>query len=243
MKLKLPNYHHILRIDPKTSPEALKAFKDSIRCTNEQGLDLNGIAEEPKELVDRNWKDTQSTSTEARIESKRLFEKYGADNILDWQEDNWGVKCNVKSSTWIDKFSVLFEAQEDLSTAIITLAAKHKIDLYISHAEESEEYIENSCGLSEFKRGVREDLDLGDDNFQKYVFGTILLNQKPLSFKKWEKTKITQTNPKEYYFEHFIEEDARNRIKSAFENSKLTEIANTMVNIDEGTWEKLSLLF
>lgn len=246
MILQLPKYKHILRINPHTDPDALNAFKTAVRCTNEQGFDLNGIKEEPEELVIRNWGNTKSTSTEAREESKRLYEKYGVDNILDWQQENWGITCNVDIAIWVDPFTVQLEAEEDLSNVILTLAKKHNIEMYISHVEASEEFFEYNCGLIKFK-GVRQDFELGTDKFEKYVFATVLFRQVPLSFKDWEKTQIPKTDtPKKYYFEHFIEDDARIRMKKAFNDSKPAYVANIMVTAQMSSidvWNELSLLF
>jgi len=241
MKLRIPKYKHILRINPKTSPKVLKDFKDAVGCTGKKGFSLNGIKEQPQELVDRNWGETIATSSEARKASKLLYDKYCADNISEWRDNNWGVTSNVNSSTWVNKFTVYLEAEENISPAIIILLKKYNIDFYISYAEISEEFIENNCGLLKFK-GSPEVLELGTNKFEKYAFGITLLTQAPLSFEEWEKTKITQTSIKQYYFENWIEDDARNKIKSAFEH-KITKVANTMVNNNKGTWKKLSLLF
>jgi len=245
LKIPIPKYNHILRINPATDPKQLKAFKAAIRCTNEQGFNLNGIKEEPEELVNRSWGKLKSTSSEARKESRKLYKKYGADNVIDWDRENWGVTCNIKEAIWMDEFTVYLSAEEKLIPVILKLAKEFNIEMYLSYVEDCDAYFEENCGILKIKR-FPEFFELGNDRFEKYVFGIVLLRRTPLTFEKWEETEIPIKNVDKYYYEHFIEENARNRMESAFNDTEHICIANTMVNEELGpkrVWDALSKLF
>ena len=244
--ITIPSYNQILRINPETKPAALKKFKEAIRCTNEQGFDLNGIKEEPQELLDRNYGETVSTSSDARKESRQLCRKYGADNIIDWRRHNWyGVTENIDTAIWKDEFTVYLKSEEKLSQLMIELAIKYKIEMYFSFVKDCDATFEDNCGLLKIKE-FPEYFALGTDRFEKFVFGSVLAYRTPLTFENWETWEIPVKNSEMYYEEHFLEPNARERMEEAFNNSNHICLANTMTNEEIGskrTWAALSKLF
>jgi len=87
----------------------------------------------------------------------------------------------------------------------------------------------NCVGFTQF--GTMTEMKiLPGEKFELFVFASILLNNRPLSFKDWEKQNI-KGSTKKYYLEHFMESDARERLEAAF-NSGATMIlvAQLMVN-------------
>ena len=244
--IEAPKYKQILRINPETSPEIMRKFKEVIRCTNEQGFDLNGIKEEPPELLERTYGEIVSTSSAARKKSRELCKKYRVDNIQDWRKLNWfGAPCNVNSNRWINEFTVYLESEDNLCHVMVNLATLYKVEMYFSFVEDSTTYFEDNCGLLKIKE-TTEYFELGFDRFERFVLGIVLKYGIPLSFELWEGCDIPMKNGEIFYNENFLELNARERMEEAFNHSNHICLANTMVNEEIGperVWAALSQLF
>jgi hypothetical protein len=97
------------------------------------------------------------------------------------------------------------------------LAKKLKFNIIFSWVEDSDRNPEDNCGL-ELAGTVNKEVILPDNRLTCFGFAAQLVAETPLRFGKWEKNTIPfpKGKIKKYYFEHFIDDDARNKIKPSF---------------------------
>lgn len=241
LKFQAPVYKQIIRFNPANS---LEQFKKDM-CIDEHPFDLRAIAVPPQELVDRTIQEVNSTSSKARKESKRLVKKYRVDNLEDWCRENWfGVLENVVRSKWVDAFTLEVASHDKLYSVFSYLAKKYNLEMYYSYVKEHDTNFENDCGIIHIAE-VNKPLELSDDRFERFAFGSVLLAASPISFKTWEAVSITEA-PMKYYEEHFIEENARKRLEIAFSVCLTVGVARIMVDPElnaEMTCKALSNFF
>ena len=234
-------YSQILRISPETPAEVLEKLKKDLGGVD---MDLSSAIEEPAELLNRTHAEVISTSSAARKESRKLCEKYGVDNIIDWRRENWhGVTCKIEQAIWMNDFTVYIKSREPISSYLLAMSRKHVVNMYYSYVEDCDAYFEENCSIIKID-GESTELKLGD-RFDSFAFGTILLRRDPLTFEEFEETEIPIKNAIQWYQDHFMEADPRINMRAAFKNVN-AEIARLMVNEEaspETTWKSLSELF
>ena len=249
LKFKVPAFRQILRFNPAISLEKMKEFRFTMSgeliYDDWQEFDLRCIAFPPHELVKRTIQDVMKTDSKARAESKRLIKKYDVDNIWDWRREHWfGVSENCSESEWKDDYTLHITSEERLYPVLLYLATKYKLEFYYSYMDEGNEYFEDSCGISRITQ-LNEFHEPGNDKFELFAFASVLLAGHPLSFEMWENENISG-DKRRYYLEHFIEENAQNRMEKAFNDTNGVLIANLMVNKDlsnQRVWDALTKLF
>jgi len=102
--------------------------------------------------------------------------------------------------------------------------------MIFSWVEDSTRNPEDSCGLE--RTGTRnQKIFLPQNRLLCFGFAAQLLAEHPLMFGKWEKNTIPfpKGNIKKYYFEHFWDNDARNKIKASF-STELASLASYMTD-------------
>ena len=232
MILKPRIFKHIIRLNVNTPKAKAAEFRKDLQAGG-RDFELAALGKPPEELK-RSPEDSQSVTTTARKASKRLVKKYKVDNLTDWCVEHWGTARNAISAKWLGDYVLYVNTDEMLFNTLTKLAKKYKVELFFSYVEDSNINVEDSCGFGRVGK-VNELLELPDDKFEKFVFGTILMREWLTGFKPWEDTTIEGSVSK-YYIEHFMEENARNKIKEAFD-SKLADLANAMVtNIFGGVY-------
>jgi len=245
--IKLPftpndKFKQIVRFDPAADIDALKRTMDCSELIGGTVFDLRGYAAPPIELINRTNRETYGTSSKARMESKRLMEKYYVDNVEDWYRDNWfGITINIEAAEWIDSHTLVITSQEDMFPVIRGIAHQNKVDVYFSYVNVTD-FIEEHCGFKKIS-GVGETYELGNVKYELFAFASILEAGKPLSFETWEEENVNEPN---YYVSHFLEDDAESLIKAAFENNNKICLANLMVNTilsPERIWNGISKFF
>ena len=243
---KPPRYRQVLRFNPSSDIEAFKKDMDwSDKASDGRIFDLRGVAVPPGELQKRQNYEVMETSTEARKESKRLTKLYGVDCVEDWCREHWkGITENVTFAMWFDKHTLYVNSEEKLYPVLLYIAEKYKLEFYYSFVEDCDKYFEENCGVSRIGH-VNEFLEMGTDKFELFAFASVLLAGHPLSFEMWENENISG-DKRRYYLEHFIEENAQNRMEKAFNDTNGVLIANLMVNKDlsnQRVWDALTKLF
>ena len=137
-------------------------------------------------------------------------------------------------------------AKRYLGKDLRKLARRLRFSLIFSWVEDSHRNPEDSCGMG--RAGKRnQEVHLPDDPLQRFGFAAQLLAEHPLTFGKWEKNTIPfpKGKLKKYYFEHFLDNDARNKIRASF-SSELAGLASYMTDNDFGIafpWYYLTACF
>lgn len=149
----------------------------------------------------------------------------------------------ILKSVWINDYTIYVQSKEMLYPYLKKLAKKFKLNMIFSYAEDSSVEVEHSCGMA--RVGTENQmLKMPRNKIHRFVYGTILIGETPMTFEKWENKTIDGSLNK-YYFDHFIQDDARAKIKKAF-SANIAKLANMMIDIDRDdkvTWRELNRYF
>lgn len=89
---------------------------------------------------------------------------------------------------------------------------------------------EEHCGIERAGRRNQE-VRMPENRLLCFGFAAQLIAEQPLRFGKWEKNTIPfpKGKLKKYYFDHFLDNDARNKIKASF-STELATLATYMTD-------------